>query len=157
MAKLDWSVGSVDLLWSEGAAYNLGFEQALKIWRPLVSKKGIAVISEMSWFTDELREPLALSQVEGAVAYWQNAYPMMGNEFENIVRANRSGFKVLSTQRLPSQVWWLNYYQPLRERIGQLEISPSSSSVIRETEEEMKLFEKFSNFYGYTFYVLQAA
>ena len=30
MAKLDWSVGSVDLLWSEGAAYNLGFEQALK-------------------------------------------------------------------------------------------------------------------------------
>jgi hypothetical protein len=82
---------------------------------------------------------------------------MMGNEFENIVRANRSGFKVLSTHRLPSQVWWLNYYQPLRERIGQLEISPSSPSVIRETEEEMKLFEKFSNFYGYTFYVLQAA
>jgi SAM-dependent methyltransferase len=148
MAKLDWSVGSVDLLWSEGAAYNLGFEQALKIWRPLVSNNGIAVISEMSWFTDELPEP--------AVAYWQNAYHTMGNEFENIVRANRSGFKVLSTQRLPSQVWWLNYYQPLRERIGQLEISPSSPSVIRETEEEMKLFEKFSNFYGYTFYVLQA-
>jgi hypothetical protein len=148
MAKLDWSVGSVDLLWSEGAAYNLGFEQALKIWRPLLSNNAIAVISEMSWFTDDLPEP--------AVAYWQNVYPMMGNEFENIVRANRSGFKVLSTHRLPSQVWWLNYYEPLRERIGQLEISPSSQSVIRETEEEMKLFEKFSNFYGYTFYVLQA-
>jgi SAM-dependent methyltransferase len=149
MAQLDWPPGSIDLLWSEGAAYNLGFEQALKIWRPLLANNGIAVVSEMSWFTDDLPE--------AAVAYWQNAYPMMGNEVENIVRANRSGFKVLSTHRLPSQFWWLNYYEPLRERMQQLEISPSNQSVIRETEEEMKLFEKFSNFYGYTFYVLQAA
>jgi serine/threonine-protein kinase HipA len=29
MAKLDWPVGLVNLLWSEGAAYNLGFEQKL--------------------------------------------------------------------------------------------------------------------------------
>jgi SAM-dependent methyltransferase len=149
MAQLDWPLGSIDLLWSEGAAYNLGFEQALKIWRPLLSNKGIAVLSEMSWFTDDAPEP--------AVAYWQNAYPSMGTEAENIDRANRSGFRVLSTHRLPSQAWWVNYYEPLRERMGQLEISPSNQSVIRETEEEIKLFEKFSNFYGYTFYVLQAA
>jgi serine/threonine-protein kinase HipA len=39
----------------------------------------------------------------------------------------------------------------------QIEITPSTQSVIRETEEEMKLFEKFSDSYGYTFYVLRAA
>jgi ubiquinone/menaquinone biosynthesis C-methylase UbiE len=157
MGKLDWSVGSVDLLWSEGAAYNLGFEQALKIWRPLLANSGIAVISEMSWFTDSVPEP--------AIAYWQNAYPMMGNEAENIDRANRSGFSVLSTHRLPSQAWWVNYYEPLRERMQQIEITPitrwrslsARQSVIHETEEEMRLFEKFSGSYGYTFYVLQAA
>lgn len=148
MAKLDWSASSVDLLWSEGAAYNLGFEQALKIWRPLLSKKGMAVISEMSWFTDD---------VPPAVAYWQNAYPMMGTEAENIDRANRSGFSVLSTHRLPSQAWWDNYYEPLRERMQQIEITPSTQLVIREIEEEMSLFEKFSDSYGYTFYILQAA
>ncbi|MCU0547160.1 MAG: class I SAM-dependent methyltransferase [Oscillatoriaceae cyanobacterium Prado104] len=147
MAKLDRSVGSVDLLWSEGAAYNLGFEQALKIWRSLLAKSGIAVISEMSWFTDDVPEP--------ASAYWQNAYPMMGTEAENIDRANRSGFSVLSTHRLPSQAWWVNYYEPLRERMQQIEITPSIQSVIRETEEEMRVFEKFSDSYGYTFYVLQ--
>jgi ubiquinone/menaquinone biosynthesis C-methylase UbiE len=149
MAKLDWAVGSVDLLWSEGAAYNLGFEQALKLWRPLLANTGIAVISEMSWFTDDVPEP--------AIAYWQNAYPMMGTEAENIAQANRSGFSVLSTYRLPSHAWWVNYYEPLRKRMQQIEITPITQSVIRETEDEMLLFEKFSDFYGYTFYILQAA
>jgi len=148
MGKLNWSAGSVDLLWSEGSAYNLGFEQALKIWRPLLTTSGIAVISEMSWFTDNAPEP--------AIAYWQNAYPMMGAEAENINRANRSGFSVLSTHRLPSQAWWVNYYEPLRKRMQQIEITPITQLVIRETEEEMSLFEKFSESYGYTFYILQA-
>lgn len=140
MGKLDWSVGSIDLLWSEGAAYNLGFEQALKIWRPLLVNSGIAVISEMSWFTDSAPEP--------AIAFWQNAYPMMGSEAENIDRANRSGFSVLSMYRLPSQAWWANYYEPLRKRMQEIEITPITQSVIRETEEEMRLFEKFSDSYG---------
>jgi ubiquinone/menaquinone biosynthesis C-methylase UbiE len=120
MGQLDWSAGSVDLLWSEGAAYHLGFEQALKIWRPLLVNNGIAVISEISWFIDNVPEP--------AITYWQNAYPVMGSEAENIDRANRSGFGVLSTHRLPSQAWWVNYYEPLRERIQQIEITPMTQS-----------------------------
>ncbi len=148
MATLDWAQGSIDLLWSEGAAYNLGFGQALRIWRPLLANGGVAVISEMSWFADEVPEP--------ARTYWQNAYPMMGSEAENIDRANRAGFKILFTQRLPSQAWWINYYEPLRKRMPQIEMTPSTQLVIRETEAEMSLFEKFSDTYGYTFYVLQA-
>jgi len=149
MAKLDWPAGSLDLLWSEGAAYNLEFEQALKCWRPLLVNDGIAVISEMSWFTENAPEP--------AISYWQNAYPTMGTEAENSTRANRSGFSVLSTHRLPVQFWWVNYYDPLRERMQQVKITPIIESIIREIEEEMRLFEKFSDAYGYTFYVLQAA
>jgi serine/threonine-protein kinase HipA len=81
----------------------------------------------------------------------------MGTEAENIARAKRSGFSILSTHRLPSHAWWTNYYGPLRERMQQIEITPMTQSVIRETEEEMQLFEKFSDAYGYTFYILQAA
>lgn len=148
MAKLDWPAGSIDLLWSEGAAYNLGFEQALNIWHSLLAHQGIAVISEMSWFAEDAPEP--------AIAYWQTAYPTMGTEGENIDRANRSGFSVLSTHRLPTHAWWSNYYGPLRKRMQQIEITPSTQPVIDETEAEMKLFEHFSDFYGYTFYILQA-
>lgn len=128
--------------------YNLGFEQALRLWRPLLANNGIVVVSELSWFTDKVPEP--------AIAYWQKVYPMMGTEAENISRANRAGFSVLSTHRLPSSAWWINYYNPLRDRMKQIEITPVSQLVIRETEEEMAVFEKFSNFYGYTFYVLRA-
>ena len=147
MANLDWAAGSVDLLWSEGAAYVLGFEAALKTWRPLLANDGIAVISEMSWFIEDVPEP--------AIAYWQNAYPAMGTEPENIARANGAGFRVLSTHRLPSQAWWNNYYNPLRERIEQLEITPNIQPVIDEIKEEIQLFEQFSDVYGYTFYTLQ--
>ncbi|MGH1395846.1 MAG: hypothetical protein ACRAVC_17745 [Trichormus sp.] len=81
MGKLDWAEASVDLLWSEGAAYNLGFEQALKLWRPLLANNGIAVVSELSWFSDQVPE--------SAIAYWNTAYPMMGSEAENIHRKRR--------------------------------------------------------------------
>ena len=148
MAALDWPAGSVDLLWSEGAAYNLGFERALRTWRSLLADGGMAVISELSWFTDHLPEP--------AIAYWQSAYPGMGSEAENVERAKRSGFRVKSTHRLPSQAWWTNYYDPLRVRMQQMKITPMAQAVIQETKAEMALFEQFSDAYGYTFYVLQA-
>lgn len=147
MGKLSLPASSVDLLWSEGAAYNLGFEQALKLWRPLIADNGIAVISELSWFSNDIPRQ--------AIAYWQKAYPMMGREAENMERAVSSGFTVLSTHRLPTSAWWVNYYEPLRERIKQFEITPENQSVIRETEEEIALFAEFSDFYGYTFYILQ--
>ena len=148
MGTLDWPESSVDLIWSEGAAYNLGFEVALQTWRPLLKEKGIAVISEMTWFSDDIPEP--------AATFWQNAYPSMGTEPKNIDRANQSGYTVLSTHRLPSQAWWNNYYGPLRDRMKQMPDHPTTQLVIQETEEEITLFEKFSDFYGYTFYILQA-
>jgi ubiquinone/menaquinone biosynthesis C-methylase UbiE len=153
MATLPWEKGSIDLLWSEGAAYNLGFQKALTLWRPLVAEGGIAVISEMSWFTDNAPGE--------AIAFWQNAYAEMGTESENATRAQEAGFSVLSTHRLPSQAWWKNYYDPLRERMQHfqlhpIDLSPTMQLVIDETEEEMRLFQAFSDFYGYTFYVLKA-
>ncbi|NJR70122.1 MAG: class I SAM-dependent methyltransferase [Synechococcales cyanobacterium CRU_2_2] len=151
MGKLEWPVASIDLLWSEGAAYHLGFEQALKRWRPLLAPNGIAVVSELSWFTEDVPKDVP----ESAIAYWQNAYPTMGTEAENRARASRSDFTVLSTYRLPNRAWWLNYYEPLRHRMQQIEITPAIQFVIDETETEIELFERFSDFYGYTFYVLQ--
>ena len=52
MGSLDWKPGTIDLLWSEGAAYVLTFEGALKAWRPLMAANGIAVISEDIHQTD---------------------------------------------------------------------------------------------------------
>jgi len=150
MGNLAWKPESIDLLWSEGAAYNLTFEGALKAWRPLMAENGIAIISEMSYFSDEVPESVRI--------YWQNAYPTMGTESENSIYANSSGFEVLGIHRLPSAAWWDNYYGPLRENINALKHSKDRimQSVIKETEEEMKFFEEYEKYYGYSFYIMKA-
>ena len=151
MASLDWPSASLDLIWSEGAVYNLGFERALRLWRPLLRDGGLAVISEMSWFAPEVPEP--------AATFWKAAYPAIADEAENSARATSAGFQVLAARRLPSAAWWTSYYEPLRARIDAMEKGddPMLSTVIAEIRAEMDLFERFSDFYGYVFYVLQAS
>ncbi len=150
MGALDWPAQSLDLIWSEGAAYNLTFPGALKTWRPFLAPGGLAVVSELSWFCD--RPP------EEARTFWNVAYPALANEQENCRHAAESGFEVLATRRLPSEYWWKYYYGPLLVRMNTLRptASPIMGQVIQETEVEMDLFRRFSTEYGYTFYVLRA-
>ena len=150
MGCLDWEPETIDLLWSEGAAYNLTFEGALKAWRPLMAANGIAVISEMNYFISEVPGPVRV--------YMQNAYPTIGTESENSDHANSSGFEILGIHRWPSKAWWDNYYEPLRNNIESFKNSDDDimQSVISETEEEMKFFEEYKEFYGYSFYIMKA-
>ena len=150
IGQLDWPAGSIDLLWSEGAAYNLGFATALRRWRPLLAPGGVAVISELSWFGDDIPAP--------ARTYWAQACPGIGSEAENIARAGVEGFEVLGVRRLPAAAWWDNYYGPLEARIDAVRARADvvMQAVIRETEAEMALFRDHSEAYGYAFYVLRA-
>ena len=150
MGALGLPVGSLDLLWSEGAAYNLTFQGALECWRPLLAKGGIAVISEMNWFGKE--RPASGGQ------FWSDAYPAMTSEAEIQKLSREQGFEVLFTERLPEQAWWQNYYDPLLAHADKLEADapPALAEVIREARQETDEFHKDSDFFGYTFYVLKA-
>ena len=150
MGNLGWEPESIDLLWSEGSAYNITFEGALKAWRPLMAANGIAVISELSYFTSKVPESVRV--------YWQKAYPNIGAESENSNHANSSGFEILKIKRLPSKAWWDNYYDPLCENIKALKDTNDEvmQAVIHEVEEEMKLFEEHEKHYGYSFYIMKA-
>lgn len=149
MGNLDWPAESVDLLWSEGAAYNLTFRGALEAWRPLLSRKGVAVISEITWRTD--RPP------EEAANYWGMAYPAMATEAQNRRHAREAGFDAFATRPLSSDAWWTSYYDPLLRRIEVIrkDASPTLAGAIDETLKEIDLFRRFSDDYGYTFYILQ--
>ncbi|QQE66991.1 Methyltransferase domain-containing protein [Leptolyngbya sp. BL0902] len=146
---LDWLPGELDLLWSEGAAYNLTFAGALAAWKPLLKPGGLAVISELSWFTEDIPAP--------AEAYWQQAYPAMASEADNIQTALSQGFEVLGVERLPAEAWWQNYYPPLKAKMQLLGNSPDPvmQAVIQDTEAEIDLFERHSDAYGYSVYLLR--
>ena len=150
IGSLDWEPGTIDLIWSEGAAYNITFKGALEAWRPLLVVNGIAVISEMNYFSDDVSETVT--------RYMKNAYPEIKTESRNVDLINSSGFEVLGVHRLPSYAWWDNYYDPLREKINVVRNSDDKviQAVISETEEEMRFFKEHDKDYGYTYYIMRA-
>ena len=154
LAEVDYPTDHYDLLWSECSAYHLGFRKALKTWRPLVKKGGIAIISELSWLTS--------TPSTEAQAFWQAAYPLMATESDNIEMAKRYGFELIFAKRLPEKAWWDNYYNPLLKRMQQLRMnigmnaSEALYDVLDNTDAEIALFDRHSSEYGYTFYILKA-
>ena len=66
MDKLHFQNEELDLIWSEGAIYNIGFEQGLKEWRKFLKPGGYIAVSEASWFTEERPEEIT--------DFWMDAY-----------------------------------------------------------------------------------
>lgn len=149
--QLEEAPCSYDLIWSEGAAYLVGFENALTLWRPLLAPSGRVALTELSWLvkmpSDEPR------------AFWKKAYPGMRDVAGNRASAERAGFKVLDTFTLPNEDWWNEYYRPLRRRIAAFRAShtvpKTIEAILSETEREMDMVERYSAEFGYVFYLLE--
>jgi trans-aconitate methyltransferase len=139
----------IDLLWSEGAAYNIGFSNALTTWASAITPRGCAVVSELSW----LRE-----QVPDAVReFFLSGYPDMQSIPQNMAIAEKAGYKVLATHTLPNEAWVEGYYDVLEPRAKALVEHPDSSvrDFAVETLKEIEIFNYSEGSYGYVFYVLQ--
>ena len=141
----------VDLLWSEGAAYNIGFPKALTIWAQAINPGGFAVVSELSWLREQA--PNVVRE------FFQSAYPDMRSVRQNTVTAESAGYKVLTTYTLPKDTWVEGYYDVLEPRAKSLSDHPDSSvrEFATETIKEIAIFRRSEDSYGYVFYVLQRA
>ena len=148
MGALDLAPGSIDLLWSEGAIYLLGFEAGLERWRPLLAPKGLVVVSECSWLCD--------APPEEALAFFREAYPAMAGVERNRVRAGRAGFDLLDCWPLPAADWWDGYYTPLAAGLAELDGDPALAGPAAALRREIELFRRHGASYGYVFYLLRA-
>ena len=151
MADIPNRFQEIDLLWSEGAAYNIGFPHALKTWHAAVKSGGFAVVSELSWLRDNV--PAEVRQ------FFQAGYPDMRSADENRSVAEDAGYNVLSTHTLPRETWVEDYYDILEPRARAL-LDHSDESVkgyAAETIEEIRIFGCSEDSYGYVFYVMQKA
>jgi serine/threonine-protein kinase HipA len=150
MATIELPPGSIDLLWSEGAIYLLGFEAGLRLWRPWLAPGGLVAVTECSWLGETRSEELT--------AFWREAYPAMGSVPDNLARAGRAGFEACDWFALPPSAWWDDYYTPLLQRIRDLapDADPAQAAVIAETEREIDLYRRYHEAYGYVFYLMRA-
>lgn len=151
MDALDYPAESIDLIWSEGAAYIIGVSRALQLWRPLLRPGGLLAFTEATWLTDN---PPA-----EAAAFWESAYPDITTRAGNLHKAEAEKYEVIDTFTLPAEDWWAEYYAPLQKRIRALRSEaaawPELAAVIADTEEEINMFARFGDSYGYVFYILR--
>ncbi len=139
----------VDLLWSEGAAYNIGFADALAAWASVVTAHGVVVVSELSWLVD--RPP------DEAVEFFRSCYPAMQSVAQNVAVAKAAGYEVLATHTVPPSAWTDGYYDVLAPRARALldHADAAVRDVAGETVREIAVFARSEGSYGYVFYVLR--
>lgn len=147
--SLDFGNERFDVVWSEGAIYNVGFEAGAQNWSRLLKPGGILTVTELSWRTAQ--RP---SEVD---RHWCREYPGIATPSEKLGMLERLGYEPMATFFLPEHCWTRNYYQPLAssfdgflDRHGD---APQAEAVVRAERTEMALFEQFGRWYGYAFYI----
>jgi SAM-dependent methyltransferase len=151
MADPSVAPGSADLIWSEGAAYSVGFERALAAWRPLLKPGGGVAVSELCWRAEA---PSA-----EAAAYWEAAYPGMRSARGCREVFEAAGYRLVTSFFLPREAW-AAYYEPLAGRLeGFLaahEGDPVAAAVVAEMAAEIDAWRRWGEEYGYLFLVGRA-
>lgn len=84
MDALPFRAGELDLIWSEGAIYNIGFERGLNEWREYLKPGGYLAVSESVWFTDE--RPTEIHD------FWVDAYPEIDTIPNKVAQIHRAGY-----------------------------------------------------------------
>jgi SAM-dependent methyltransferase len=151
MTDIPRAFQGIDLLWSEGAAYNIGFPNALATWAPALAPDGVAVVSELSWLKEQAPDAVR--------AFFRSGYPDMRSVPDNIAVAGSAGYEALTTHTLPRRAWVDGYYDVLAPRAKALLDHPDHAvrAFAAETVREIEAFECSEGSYGYVFYVLRRA
>src|SRR4030095_2132293 len=140
---------TIDLLWAEGAAYNIGFANALTTWAKAIKPNGFAVVTELCWLREQIPN--------AAREFFRSEYPDMQSVPQNIAVVEEAGYKIFNTYTLPKEAWVKDYYDVLEARAKSL--LNHSDVVVRnfavETLKEIETFKISEDSYGYVFYVLQ--
>jgi serine/threonine-protein kinase HipA len=151
MSALPFDPGTVNLIWCEGAIYQLGFGEGLELWRPLLAEGGIVAASEVVWTA---ADPPA--EVRGM---WEQWYPAITDAAGCIARAAQAGYQTLDHFTLPPEAWWTEYYGPLEKRVEMLRPrasdDPALAEVLAEAELELDVHRRFGHTYSYEFLIMQ--
>ncbi len=149
MADPGVAAGSLDIVWSEGAIYNLGFVEGLTQWRELLVPGGYVVVSEAAW--------LVPSPPEACRDWWQQEYPAITDVEQHLKKLAEAGYAAIGHFTLERSGWWDNYYVPLQaqlERLGRkYSGEPRVEEIFVPLQREIELYESYGESYGYNFYV----
>lgn len=149
MDSLAFDENFFDVIWSEGAIYNIGFEKGLSLSRKYLKDNGYIAVSEISWLTDA--RPGEIQQ------YWVNAYPEIDTIENKLSVIEKCGYDPVAHFALDDKCWIDNYYQPLLENAEAFMKKYDYADEVKEFVEagkiEADMYNRFKNYYSYVFYI----
>ncbi|MCD8061722.1 MAG: class I SAM-dependent methyltransferase [Akkermansiaceae bacterium] len=149
MDNLPFRDEELDLIWSEGAIYNIGFERGLREWRSLLKTGGYIAVSESSWFTE--KRPAEIHD------FWMSVYPEIDTIPNKMAQIQKAGYIPVASFILPETCWTDHYHAPqaaaqekfLHKYAG----NKTAEEFIAFQRREAELYRKYKEFYGYVFYI----
>lgn len=149
MEALPFGDGELDLIWSEGAIYNIGFERGLREWRRCLRPAGYIAVSEISWLTDN--RPAEID------AFWNAEYAGIDTIAAKVAVMQASGYIPVAAFVLPESCWTDHFYAPQQKVMGRFSAAHAGSRAAEELvaaqRHEQALYMKYRAFYGYVFYI----
>ena len=149
MDDLSFGDQEYDVIWSEGAIYNIGFEKGVKAWNRFLKTGGMMVVSEITWLT--AGRPVELQE------YWKTEYPEIDTASSKIDVLEHNGYSPVAYFVLPEHCWVDSYYRPMQDGFEAFLMrhgnSQSAQAIVKAEKKEIALYEKHKAYYGYGVYI----
>lgn len=149
MENLPFNDAEFDVIWSEGAIYNIGFEKGIKDWHRYLKPGGLLVVSEITWLTNF--RPLEIQK------YWEVEYSEIDLASAKFALLEEYGYSPIGYFVLPEHCWLENYYQPMQVRFQDFlkrnNHSEDAHSIVEMETREIELYEQYKAYYSYGVYI----
>jgi ubiquinone/menaquinone biosynthesis C-methylase UbiE len=149
MDNLPFGDEEYDVIWSEGAIYNIGFEKGVKDWKRFLKTGGTLVVSEITWLT--AGRPSEIQE------YWKNEYPEIDTASSKIDILEKNGYSPVAYFVLPEHCWLDNYYRPMQDGfeafLKRNDNSERAQAIVNAEKKEIALYEKYKDHYSYGVYI----
>ncbi|HOX28929.1 MAG TPA: methyltransferase domain-containing protein [bacterium] len=151
MAKLTSKEERFDLVWSEGALFCMGFREGIAACYSLLAPGGMAAATELVWLQPD--------PPEECFGFFNAVYPPMTTVGENLRAIRSYGFEILDHFTLSEMAWRDNYLSELGARLPAFREKYSGNKdkleFIDLFQKEIDIYEKYSSWYGYEFFLMQ--
>jgi len=149
MDNLPFENEEFDVIWSEGAIYNIGFERGVIDWNRYLKAGGLLIVSEITWITAS--RPLELQK------HWEGEYPEIDVASSKISVLEKNGYSLIGYFVLPEHCWLDNYYRPMQDSfkdfLNRNENSKEACAIVEAENREIELYEKYKTHYSYGVYI----
>ena len=149
MENLQFDDEEYDVIWSEGAIYNIGFEKGINDWKRFLKTGGLLVVSEITWTTND--RPVEIQK------YWEAEYPEIGTASSKISIIEKNGYSTLAYFVLPEHCWLDNYYRALQNSFSKFLArnadDENAQAIVEAEKKEIALYEKYKLNYSYGVYI----